>query len=122
MPVTVGTTALTYNDSTVQNSSLGVAKAWLFYNSDSQTVLGSYNVSSVTYSGAGDYVLNYTTALSSANCSVLAMPGYYGSLNTARAMALGTFPAPSTTQCNVVFVWDGNASDPDRVCVTVFGT
>ena len=46
-----------------QNGMNGIAKAWVNYNGTTQTILSSFNVSSVTYSGTGSYVVNITTAL-----------------------------------------------------------
>jgi hypothetical protein len=63
MPVTVGTTSLTYNDSTVQNSAKGVAKAWLMYRSFSDTIESSFNISSFTSIANGDFDFNFTTAM-----------------------------------------------------------
>lgn len=50
-----------------QNGMTGIAKAWVTYNGVSQTILSSFNVSSVTYTGAGDYTVNFTTAMANAN-------------------------------------------------------
>ena len=49
------------------------AKAWVYFNGTSSspiTPLGSYNVSSVTKNGTGDYTLNFTNAMSNSNYSV----------------------------------------------------
>lgn len=49
----------------------GSLKAWILFNGVSgTTILDSFNVSSVTYNGTGDYTVNYTTPFSSANYSV----------------------------------------------------
>jgi hypothetical protein len=53
-----------------QNGMTGIAKAWLSYNGLTQTVLGSFNISSVTYNGEGDYTANFTTAMANANYAV----------------------------------------------------
>ena len=50
-----------------QNGMTGIAKAWVNYNGDAQTITGSFNVSSVTYNGTGDYSINFTTAMPNAN-------------------------------------------------------
>jgi hypothetical protein len=49
------------------NAYLGIAKAWINYNGATQTILGSFNVSSVTYTSAGVYVVNFTTAFANTN-------------------------------------------------------
>lgn len=53
-----------------QNGMTGIPKAWLCYNGLTQTVLSSFNISSVTYNGAGDYTANFTTAMANANYAV----------------------------------------------------
>jgi hypothetical protein len=61
----------TLNDDTgvlaTQNGMTGIAKAWCLYNGVAQTVTASFNVSSVTYNGTGDYTFNFTTVMPSAN-------------------------------------------------------
>jgi hypothetical protein len=54
-----------------QNGMTGIAKAWVNYNGVAQTVTGSFNVSSVTYNGTGDYTVNFTTAMPNTNYSVV---------------------------------------------------
>jgi hypothetical protein len=53
-----------------QNGMTGIAKAWVNFNSSSGTscvIRASFNVSSVTYNGTGDYTVNFTTAMADAN-------------------------------------------------------
>jgi len=53
-----------------QNGMAGIAKAWVSYNGSTQTILGSFNVSSVTRSSAGIYTINFTTAMPNANYAI----------------------------------------------------
>jgi hypothetical protein len=53
-----------------QNGMTGIAKAWVNYNSATQTINSSFNVSSVTYIATGNFTVNYTTALQTAGCVV----------------------------------------------------
>jgi hypothetical protein len=64
---TISSGVLTFPDATTQSSSSGVAKAWVCFTASSGTILNSYNVSSVTRNGTGDYTANFTTALTSSN-------------------------------------------------------
>ena len=63
----------TLNDDTgvlaTQNGMTGVAKAWVNVNTSGSTgaITSSFNVSSVTYNGTGDYTINFTTAMPNAN-------------------------------------------------------
>ena len=46
----------------------GLAKAWVNFNGTGTVAIGaSYNVSSITDNGTGDYTVNFTTALADAN-------------------------------------------------------
>lgn len=56
-----------------QNGMTGIAKAWILYNSVAQTITGSFNVSSVTYNGTGDFTINFTTAMPNATYSAVGM-------------------------------------------------
>jgi hypothetical protein len=49
----------------------GLCKAWVNFNGTSTVAIrGSYNVSSITDNGVGDYTVNFTTALVDANYAV----------------------------------------------------
>ena len=52
-----------------QNGMTGIPKAWVSFAGLSGTINSSFNVSSVTRNGTGDYTLNFTTALANANYS-----------------------------------------------------
>lgn len=45
------------------NAYLGIAKAWVNFVGSSGTTNASFNVSSVTRVGAGQYTINFTTAM-----------------------------------------------------------
>ena len=52
-----------------QNGMTGIAKAWANFNPSSGTVVinNSFNISSITRNGAGDFTVNFTTAMPNAN-------------------------------------------------------
>lgn len=52
------------------NALNGVAKAWVNFVGTTATINGSFNVSSVTRSSTGVYVVNFTTAMPNANYAV----------------------------------------------------
>jgi hypothetical protein len=77
-PTFTGTTTLTTATVTTlnapsgvlatQNGMTGIAKAWVSFTSSGSTAIqASFNVSSVTYSASGVYVVNFTTAMPDAN-------------------------------------------------------
>jgi len=61
----------TISNGTVSTSSANViqgsAKAWVNYNQVTSTIRGSYNVSSITNNGTGDFTINFTNALPNGN-------------------------------------------------------
>jgi hypothetical protein len=50
-----------------QNGMTGIAKAWVNYDAVAQSILASFNVSSVTYTGTGTFTINFTVAFPSTN-------------------------------------------------------
>jgi hypothetical protein len=67
-------TISTLNDSSgvlaTQNGMSGIAKAWVNFDgtvATPSTIRASFNVSSITKSGTGDYVVNFTTAMPDVN-------------------------------------------------------
>jgi len=65
-------TISTLNDSSgvlaTQNGMTGVAKAWVNFNGiGTVAIRNSFNVSSVTDNGTGDYTVNFITAMPNAN-------------------------------------------------------
>jgi hypothetical protein len=65
-----GLTISTLNDSSgvlaSQNGMSGIAKAWVNFNGSNGAINTSFNISSVTRNGGGDYTVNFTTAMPSA--------------------------------------------------------
>jgi hypothetical protein len=89
------TTAQIYN---------GAAKAWVNFNGTGTVAIrAQFNVSSITDNGNGDFTVNFSSALSDANYSVVADHNGNGSLNSswmAHAMfssAHSTTVAPSSS-------------------------
>jgi hypothetical protein len=51
-----------------QNGMTGIAKAWVNFNgTGTPSIRGSFNVSSITDNGTGDYTINFTTAMPNTN-------------------------------------------------------
>ena len=82
------TTAQIYN---------GAAKAWINLNASSgtPTARASYNISSITDDAVGKFTLNFTTAFSDANYSVVGTTGCTGS--TSSTGFLGPYLSSTTT-------------------------
>jgi hypothetical protein len=68
LPATTGTML---NDATV-----GVCRAWVNFNGTGTVAIrASFNVSSITDNGTGDYTVNFTTAMTDVNYAVNASAG-----------------------------------------------
>ena len=97
----------------------GCAKAWCNYNALTATIRSSFNVSSITVIGTGQYVFNFTTAMPNANYSANVMQGWNNynnggqsqindSASTSSAVAVGLlnynsslYVAPTTVSIQV---------------------
>ena len=100
---------------------LGVAKAAITFNgTGTPSNLASFNVSSITDNGIGDYTINFTTAFSSANYFPV---GFVrdGSTNFPYVSgSLGT--APAAGSCRISICNGNNAAfDAARITVLFFG-
>lgn len=96
-----------------------LCRAWVNFNGTSATPItprANYNVSSVTKSGTGSYVLNFTNALSDANYSVV------GSVGPASAggEALQTNSFTTTTVAIFTSTQTSGLLDRAYVCVAIF--
>ena len=104
-----------------------LCRAWVNFNGTGTVAIrGSFNVSSITDNGTGDYTVNFTNALSDANYSVNTT-SRRSSASDAQGIATiypnATYSsAISTTFCRVVTATssDGVAKDYDFVAVSVF--
>jgi hypothetical protein len=83
------------------------ALAWVNFNGTGTVAIrSSYNVSSITDNGTGDYTLNFTTALSDANYSVAGLTIGNSVGNTTRTVVIAGVEATganlkSTTQLRI---------------------
>ena len=100
-----------------------VAKAWVNYDGTTPSIRDSYNIGSVTDNGTGEYTVNYSTAMSDANYSIVgfahddASSGWWRLLvsNNGAAQAAGSFAIET------IHPQDYSLRDSDTVCIQVFG-
>lgn len=98
-----------------------LCRAWVNFNGTGTVAIrSSYNVSSITDNGTGDYTLNFTTALSDANYAcVTGSSNNTGIFGTMSGINFNT--APTTTACRIYTTNDGGgANDPIYVTVAIF--
>jgi len=114
-----------YDGSTNQTR---IAKAWVRIHgaeAAADMIQSSYNVSSITDGGVGQYQVNFSTAMTDANYSAVASfgatsAGYYGTVGCARVG--GT---TSTTACQMSTSYDNNGThtmaDFGQATLHIFG-
>lgn len=93
-----------------------LCRAWVNFNGTGTVAIrSSFNVSSITDNGTGDYTVNFTTAMTDANYACV-VTGTYGS----NVNFLGT--APTTTAARIAFfvTTTGAAQDTAYAQVSVF--
>jgi hypothetical protein len=111
------------NSTSATNAIQGSAKAWVYFGGQTGgSVIGSYNVSSITRTGTGAYTITFTNALANANYAVIGLP----QKNSANNGMWMNQPFSSTTQnttttTKVVTTNNANsAEDAGFVSVAVF--
>lgn len=104
-----------------------MSKAWVIFNGTTSpaTIRSSYNVSSVTKNGTGDYTVNFATAMTDANYACFGT-GHGISVNAPRIITIqsnidGTAPNKTTTSVRVFSTQGTTASDSVNLSFGVFG-
>ena len=96
-------------------------KAWVNFNGTGTVAIrASYNVTSITDNGVGEYTVNFTTALPDANYAGVVTAGDYG---TAGRSAGGNTNATRTTTSYAVRTLNAPqsaATDCDTIYVAIF--
>jgi hypothetical protein len=114
-------TPVTFQD--LNGNEIGqLCRAWVNFNGTTaspSTIRASFNVSSVTKNGTGDYTVNFTTALTDANYAVTGALGDYNTGNSARAIATSSLTAPTSSAVRI-HPLVGSAEDQIRMCIVIF--
>ncbi len=101
-------------------------KAFVNFNGTSTVAIrASYNVSSITDNGTGDYTVNFTTALADANYSCVITPEFISSAGSAGANFAAVISPDTAPATNLVRLRTGTPStsglvDTPRICVSIF--
>jgi hypothetical protein len=107
-----------------QNGMTGIAKAWIQYNGVAGTITASFNVSSVTKNGTGDYTFTYTTAMPTANYTISGACSWVNGVSAAGFPSLRNEAGytPTTTTCRILFYGqNGTAYDRDYAYLVING-
>ena len=115
------------NNSTPEQVAQGRAKFWVTFEGDSsgtnKTINDSFNVSTVTDNGTGDYTINFTNNLSNNNYCVLG--GHVIFSNGKNAFRVRPDGGIATNQLvssvRIQVTADGSVSDASRIYVAGFG-
>ena len=102
-----------------QNGMTGIAKAWVNFNGTGTVAIrDSFNVSSITDNGTGDYTINFTTAMPDANYSVVGSGQWISGLN----ITVPTFdPAKNTTtSCRTTYFNFSSVQNDSTICTLAF--
>ena len=105
---------------TVEGAVKGSAKAWVNFNGTGTVAIrASYNVSSITDNGTGDYTVNFTTAMGDANYSAHYALGDNSLANSIIYAFTSTF-STSAHRVYTVKRSDGGLLDQTYVSVAIF--
>ena len=116
--LTISTLSDGTNSTSATNCIQGSAKAWVNFNGQGTVAIrASYNVSSITDNGTGDYTINFTNALVDNN---YAIAGVTSAVDTIISWILSS--STRTTSSVRVGVRNGTntAQDGDPVSVAIF--
>ncbi len=125
--------AQTISNGTVSTSSANViqgsAKAWARFTGSTGAIEGSFNVSSITRNAAGDYTVNFTTAMPNANYATVANCPYIAGVAltiaaTNWSVISGTYVTPTTTAYRIAVTSTSSTTgyDPNFISTAAFSS
>jgi hypothetical protein len=117
--LTISTLSDGTNSTSATNCIKGSAKVMVLYNMVTQTILSSYNVSSVTYNTTGQFTINFSITFANTNYLVTGASAPVASVGTGRGGA-----GDKTTSSVVIyngFISGGGylGSNNDFVSITI---
>jgi len=126
-----GSSGITFNDASTQSTGKQACKAWVnFKGTGTVTIRDSFNVSSITDNGTGDYTINFTTAMPNANYCI-SVTGHFGDGGSGYGYGLKSRGTSDTTDrtasaCRIGTGWMGSQSsslnDLENVFLSVFSS
>jgi hypothetical protein len=114
------------NSTATTNAIKGSAKAWVNFNATGPSIYSSFNVSSITYNAAGNFNINFTTAMGNTNYAYSVSVSADGNISTPYLNGSKT-SAIQTSYLNVAsayYIGAGSwaASNPTSVSVVIFSS
>jgi hypothetical protein len=100
----------------------GLAKAWVNFNGTGTVAIrASFNVSSITDNGTGDYTVNFTTALADANYAYTLSRRQDSGQGGSGFLVLGSESfAPTTSAFRFLCQTVASLFDSNTLCVAIF--
>jgi hypothetical protein len=103
------------------NAYSGIAKAWVSFVGSTGAINKSFNVSSITRNSAGNYTVNFTTAMTDATFAPIITTGtgsssQYGNTNNTYSLSTSALSFVTTIQSGGVLT----VTDIASVYVTIF--
>ena len=101
-----------------------IAKAWINYNGTTASIRDSYNIGSITDNGTGQHTINYSTAMSDANYSIVVFAhddqtgGYWWRTAVSQE---GVAQAAGSFKVETIHPAENDVRDTDTVCAQIFG-
>ena len=114
------------HSSTPEQIAQGRAKAWVeFEGTGSHSIIGSYNVSSVSNPSNGNYTVNFSNNFANTNYAAFATSGaniatYDDSLDSVDNIAIVLNKAAGNVKIGTGDLDNGDNDDQDRISVVVF--
>jgi hypothetical protein len=104
----------------IENAINGSAKAWVNFNGQGTVaIIASYNVSSITDNGTGDYTVNFTNAFVDTNYVVVCL-SFQSTGNDACNVARNTSRTDTASLVNVTSVQNATRFDYSALQIAVF--
>ena len=96
-------------------------RAWMRYRGDTNVLVGSGNVSSVTDHSTGSFSMNFTTAMVDANYAIVGAVGYNDTSLNIGITHLGTNSVPTTTSMrfSVAVNYSSGLSDERYISIAI---
>jgi hypothetical protein len=126
-PAVAGTTTLTLPATTgtvLNDATVGVCRAWVNFNGTSTVAIrASFNVTSITDNGTGNYTVNFTTAMTDTNYSAVGTCGSPAAAHGIVTFFAGTGTVTGTGGVQFATVTANGSStqfDYVLVCLAIF--
>ena len=110
-------------NSTTTNLQQGLAKAWINFNGTGTTIAtrDSFNLSSLSDNGTGDYSVTIASAMSNTNYAVIGAVGRNSNDGSMFSNPVGSTANTTTTQRVKGLYQDGGPIDMTQMCSSILG-